>query len=461
VVEVEQAQLTISVFDANVISRDEMIGCYDFDLASIYAQKNHEVFRSWLALSDVTDENEGVQGYLQVTAVVLGPDDEQYTHPPSDYDDAGGSAMSVLLPPHIQAETKMLRVSVYDVRDMPRMDEGFVGGYCDPYAKVEFAGIACKTKHMSGKDVDMNQVMCVPVMEPILASKIKFSMYDWDSTSSDDRINTFPLDYAEIKAKPFQARWFHLYGAPEDYQNGWASKMNRSVIPGSFYRGRVLLGASVDTIKDPKMTVDDCSLNPVHRPKLIKYVIQCDLYEGSEMPDKECWIEVACMKQSVQSSKAKPKDGISTWYEELQAATGGDLAVEMPADLEQCADVFVYLCTKEGRVSFRRYSAAYLLNEHGGWRVPPKWHSMNECLALDAFGEAQFPGTLLFSLRMGPAAAAPAEPFPESRPLKDNGVMAALTPAPAPVAAAAASSASAAGMLAFHSRASQLGSRAG
>ena len=59
--EVEMAQLNVSVFDANVVTRDELIGSYDFDLASIYAQPNHEIFRRWLALSDVTDEFEGVQ----------------------------------------------------------------------------------------------------------------------------------------------------------------------------------------------------------------------------------------------------------------------------------------------------------------------------------------------------------------------------------------------------------------
>jgi hypothetical protein len=178
VVEVEQAQINISVYDANVVTRDELIGSYNFDLASIYAQPNHEIFRRWLALSDVTDENEGIQGYLQVTAVVLGPDDEQVTHPPGDYDDAGSSMLAVLLPPHLEAETRLMRISVYDVRDMPQMDEGFAGGYCDPYAKVEFAGVTCKSKRMSGKDVDINQVMCVPVMEPILANFVKFSMYD-------------------------------------------------------------------------------------------------------------------------------------------------------------------------------------------------------------------------------------------------------------------------------------------
>ncbi len=53
---------------------------------------------------------------------VMGPGDEQYVHPASDEDDEGGSMLSVLLPPHIDADTRMLRIHVYDAQDMPRMD---------------------------------------------------------------------------------------------------------------------------------------------------------------------------------------------------------------------------------------------------------------------------------------------------------------------------------------------------
>ena len=36
--------------------------------------------RQWVALTDVTDEHEGIQGYVKLSIVVLGPDDEQYIH---------------------------------------------------------------------------------------------------------------------------------------------------------------------------------------------------------------------------------------------------------------------------------------------------------------------------------------------------------------------------------------------
>ena len=36
--------------------------------------------RQWVALTDITDKHEGIQGYLKCSVVVLGPDDEQFTH---------------------------------------------------------------------------------------------------------------------------------------------------------------------------------------------------------------------------------------------------------------------------------------------------------------------------------------------------------------------------------------------
>jgi len=38
-------------------------------------------------------------------------------------------------------------VSAYEVDGLPQMDTGFVGGTCDPYVLVNFAGISLKTPH--------------------------------------------------------------------------------------------------------------------------------------------------------------------------------------------------------------------------------------------------------------------------------------------------------------------------
>lgn len=75
--QLNQGKCVIECYDANVLLKNELIGSFEFDLSQIYYRKHHELFKQWVALTDVTDANEGVQGYLQVTIVVLG---NEYIH---------------------------------------------------------------------------------------------------------------------------------------------------------------------------------------------------------------------------------------------------------------------------------------------------------------------------------------------------------------------------------------------
>ena len=37
---------------------NELIGSFEFDLVSVYYNKHHELYKQWVALTDVTDANE-------------------------------------------------------------------------------------------------------------------------------------------------------------------------------------------------------------------------------------------------------------------------------------------------------------------------------------------------------------------------------------------------------------------
>ena len=99
--ELNQGKLNISVFDANLVRKNVLIGSFEFDLTQVYYRKHHELYKQWIALTDITGDNEGVQGYLQVTIVVLGPKDEQYIHPPSEEMETEGSLLDVMMPPQV------------------------------------------------------------------------------------------------------------------------------------------------------------------------------------------------------------------------------------------------------------------------------------------------------------------------------------------------------------------------
>jgi len=50
--EFQQSIIKITVMDSDNRVRFESIGCYSFDCSYVYFHKDHEVYRSWLALMD-------------------------------------------------------------------------------------------------------------------------------------------------------------------------------------------------------------------------------------------------------------------------------------------------------------------------------------------------------------------------------------------------------------------------
>ena len=56
------------------------------------------------------------------------------------------------MPPQIEQVGKLLKVKVYEVAELPEMDEIRLSrSRCDPYACVEFAGVRVKTENKAGR----------------------------------------------------------------------------------------------------------------------------------------------------------------------------------------------------------------------------------------------------------------------------------------------------------------------
>ena len=58
-----------------------MVGSHTVDLMSVYLREEHELYRTWVALVDLEEEDDhGAQGYMKLSITVLGPGDTQAVH---------------------------------------------------------------------------------------------------------------------------------------------------------------------------------------------------------------------------------------------------------------------------------------------------------------------------------------------------------------------------------------------
>ncbi len=190
--ELNQGRCTIDVYDANMIRRNVLIGSFEFDLLSIYYMEHHELFMQWVALTDVTDANEGVQGYLQVSISVLGPKDEMYIHDPSELLSLDGGLLNVMMPPQIEQEPRLLSIHIYELDKLAIMDK--LTKSSDPYVEVSFAAVTNKTSvFKKSLYCQVLETITLPVMEPILGDTIMVYVKDHDVVRTYGIVSPLPF----------------------------------------------------------------------------------------------------------------------------------------------------------------------------------------------------------------------------------------------------------------------------
>jgi len=419
--QLEAERVRVRVNDARTIMKDVLIGAFDFDLSAVYYARDHELYRCWVALTDVSSKDEGVQGYLKVSIVCLGPDDEQKIHSAAEMDDDEGM---VLMAPHIEQKGYLLEATVWDAFDLVQMDTGIVGGKCDPYVLVDYAGVKHQTQVLHGLSVSFNQILQMPVMEPVMSDRIRVFAMDHDVATKDESIGVVNISYKELKKTGrLPPRWYNLYGSPALKSNDIAKKMNDGFLEGSTFRGKFLAEFSVKEQENPKLeTAEAGAINPVDLVPNVAYTLQVDLYEVIELPKKGKWVfEVTCGALVFPSKEKGAEEGVVKWNSVITTGGKGDfnLPLLLPADPSQCPDLIFYLSRNEKRISYYRMAFSDVLAK--GWHNPPRWLLMKEDKVLDLVPDDQLPGIALVGVRLGRAEETPKTVSSIARPLLAEG----------------------------------------
>ena len=222
----------------------------------------------------------------------------------------------------------------------------------------------------------------IPVMEPVFSKNININIMDYNILSRNDRIASLKIDYAALKKqwdRHMTPQWVYAYGAPRGKQSGYARKMNKGLVQGSNFRGKLFMECKVKKVekKQKKRVTENVNdLLDEGRHEMVEYYLKADLYEGTEINqikgailDHKMFVMVSVNEVTAMSTDKKVKDKNSSveWYESLMSDGNPDKCIGpflLPKRWESdprhidLPDVFIYLCVRElnkiEQVSYRR-----------------------------------------------------------------------------------------------------------
>eukprot|EP00033_Pygsuia_biforma_P002484 GCRY01002754.1.p1 GENE.GCRY01002754.1~~GCRY01002754.1.p1 ORF type:complete len:1277 (-),score=458.89 GCRY01002754.1:265-4095(-) len=413
-------KILVSVFDANTVRRNVLIGEYELDMSFIYGEKNHELYRRWVALTD-NERQEGIQGYLKVTVTVLGPGDLAATHDDADDDDddeEGADLQSlVLLPPEMDLIPYELQVRCYRAENLPKMDRM---GKCDGYVQAKFAGQSINTKWIKKSyDPVWNEELRIPVLTPTMSNVIEVSLWDHDKASADDLIGKTYLTFTDILSDMFGPRWVNFYGTADSTMreklHSLTNLQSRAGADQTEYVGRALLCVETELKDDARLA--SRSLSPIQEPACSAYTIRFDLYEGSEFPSGTAMLENVVVEltigpHKVRSHKSSKKSKAIMWYQQFE-----EMRLSFPTDLTQVPDFIINVYAKNpmfgvARIGYVRLQAQDVF----GFDRDPEWYALTPDRLSPAFDDGEIPGFLLFRLDFGLTAQCKTLREPLTRP---------------------------------------------
>ena len=432
--QLRDGMVSVACYDADTIGRNDMVGSHSFDLMGIYLHDDHELYRSWVALVDLEEKDDsGAQGYMKLSITVLGPGDTQAVHDlaaerkeEKEAESAGGEdgmAAMCLMPPTLKLELEFLVVTVYIAEDLPAMDTGLMGTGTDAFIQVDFGGNPpCKTSVVTEKGALVHpffeEELWIPVMVPTMSSAVVISVWDEDTVTDDVIGFVSGFSFKQARAAPIEPRWANLYGAPHDINSGEAAeRMNRYPNAASHYRGRVLIGARTVPSHDQPGRAQQLytearekDMTAADLPPVARYTLRAFLMRGAELPTFTVGSNQVSVKVSIGGHvlhfDARANKGVGVEWGDLKSA----VSMELPADVEQLPDIFIYLCTANltgdgvSDIAYARLKAADVIR--GKFKTPAAWTVLKADPAVGKISEGTFPGALLMKLGFGPDSAA-------------------------------------------------------
>ena len=440
--EFEREKLAIKVYDRAFFTRNQVIGAYECSLDYVYHCKNHEMYRTWVALTrPETPQKEW--GYVLLSVYVLKKGD------PTPYHDNVLTAIEdkkihedLLEAPNIIRKGYLLNAYLYRAQDIPLEDS-----QSNPFINIRFNGLVTQTGvQYSTRKPHFNSRFQIPYYAPLMSDPIEIQLWNSNYGLPDTFIGSAFFSAANIQIKSIGPLWVNLYSAAYSlsesaFAPGTVYKEGNNNDLPCMYVGRVLLRLSVvPQERNPKLQI--LSTDPlVLEPPCTMYRLRFSLYSAAEIPVLGGYIQV-CVRFGDRlrySPWVLGKEGKFHWMKQLPS-----IRVLCPTDPSQVHDAIITLRHRVGMlieiIGFMRIPAKKLLlgikgvgvsarhfviNGDQKYQVTdgnkiepsgPCWRPLRHTNP-DDDQKQMIAGFLLFSIGLGPAIM---EPFDMKTPSLDE-----------------------------------------
>ncbi|XP_076646228.1 otoferlin isoform X2 [Halictus rubicundus] len=374
--------ITLSVQQSrNLLRANLTLGSFKLDIATVWAQPDHQFYHKWALLTDPDDVAGGPKGYLKCDVSVIGKGDVVKVPPKSekDEDDIEGN---LLLPDGVPIERQRARfiVKVYRADGLPKMNSsimanvkkaftGEVKDLVDPYVQVSFAGLTGKTsvKRHSYTPVWNEQIVFTEMFPP-LCQRIKIQLCDNDPVHATV-IGTHFVDLKQISndgergfLPTFGPAFIHFYGSIRDYSLiDEHSTLNTGLGEGISYRARLLIAIRTEISDNVDMVPSEVEIEPTVPINETAYARNEEFFLFAtimdatmidrKIGDKPMYFEVSIgnagnsldgHNESSKMYEMGPKSGTSGDQEELMEVLSGSWQSTTPSSKPMTHDKIYY-----------------------------------------------------------------------------------------------------------------------
>lgn len=113
------------------------------------------MYRTFLALSDPTDEREGSMGFILANICVLGPDDEPVIHDVTTEKSADATKGQTMMPKKINQWSHQIKINLLKGEHMVPLD--ITSAEIDAYIVVKYGGSKIKSKTVTSRNPEWYQ----------------------------------------------------------------------------------------------------------------------------------------------------------------------------------------------------------------------------------------------------------------------------------------------------------------